>query len=168
MAIYCDKSYVNVVSFTFSQSVYCTIPTLLAMRWDDQMLTYWDEVWWMSQALWHSIMIILAWWYLERSSALSDLGSSNHGHVNGWRMSWIDDVDACGSLVGLRKKVRDFIMQLRMAFNLKHELFYFWYFPQNVLDHVCLWQLEPWKTKLYIKMDYCYRALEFAVSSNLR
>ena len=34
-------------------------------------------------------------------------------------LSGVDDVDGCGSLVGLRRKVRDFLMQLRMAFNLK-------------------------------------------------
>lgn len=102
----------------FLKVFYCILPTLLVMRWDDKMLTYWDEVW-TSQALWHSIKIILAWWYLEGSSALRDLGSSSHGHVDGWRMSGVDDVDGCGSLVGLRRKVRDFIIQLRMAFNLK-------------------------------------------------
>ena len=117
----------------------CTLPTLLVMRWDDQMLTYWDEVWWMS--LWHSANIILAWWYLEGSSALSDLESSNHGHVDGWRMSGVDDIDGCGSLVGLRRKVRDFIMQLRMAFNLKliNCFFFFGIFHRMFLDHVCLW-----------------------------
>lgn len=158
MAIYCDKSYVNVVSFTFSQSVYCTIPTRLVMRWDDQMLTYWDKVWWMSQTL--------AWWYLERSSALSDLGSSNHGHVNGWRMSWVDDLDACESLVGLRKKVRDH-HATQNGFQFKTWTFLFLVFSTECFGpclSMAAWTME---NKTVYKNGLLYRALEFAVSSNL-
>ena len=124
----------------FLKVFYCTLPTLLVMRWDDQMLTYWDEVWWTSQALWHSMKIILAWWYLEGSSALRGLGSSRHGRADGWRIVrgwWCWWLWLSG---GIEEESERFPHATQNGFQFKtYEMFTFGIFHRMFSDHVCLW-----------------------------
>ena len=40
--------------------------------WDDKMHMWWDEVWWMTQALWRSIRLLLTSGWSERRSCTSE------------------------------------------------------------------------------------------------
>lgn len=59
------KVYVNVVLLSLSLQIsYCItlVLLLLVMMWGDKMPTWWDDVRWVTQAMWHSVSLLLTFW----------------------------------------------------------------------------------------------------------
>lgn len=109
MAIYYNKSYMNMVFSHFLKILHCTIFTLLVMLWNDKMPTYWNEVRWNDAGIMCSIRLLLTFWRHVRMRSMTMLMVACQEQAN---------VEDWGSWAGRSGVVWDFTILLRMTHNL--------------------------------------------------
>ena len=101
---------------------------LLVMMWGDKMPTWWEEVRWMTQALWrHTRLMLTFWWYIRR-------------RIISFRWSWIIEPWWCWYL-DVRNR---WYGRLEILGRLEQDCMRFHPVTQNSSQFLNLWIVYSW------------------------
>ena len=101
---------------------------LLVMMWGDKMPTWWEEVRWMTQALWrHTRLMLTFWWYIRR-------------RIISFRWSWIIEPWWCWCL-DVRNR---WYGRLEILGRLEQDCMRFHPVTQNSSQFLNLWIVYSW------------------------